>query len=1247
MERQLYVLMDLENLNHLQAPLRSTQRIKYTCFCVSRKYLVFGATSGGLYIFKREPCTFLQLIPSKDGVLSRVEVSPNEKLVAYATSRGLVVLVELHSGQQQQQQQQSRRLQVSQEHVDAEVTALQWGSSSELYVGDSLGRVSLCTVSVSMTKNIFHAPSLQLMQLDSAVVQLAYHRHILLISTVTRCYVSDTRKEQYKQVGLKLREGQYGACFLTRDDMQEEEPSSRQTSFSQFDLLANHEKLLPQIEDENVRVFCARPGARLWEARQDGTVLSTHQFRQVLADTPPTSLVTTKARTNQSINNDKHTFNFTKLFSIANKFIFTFKSNGIYIFDPDNAEVIAWNNELDDIVDAQIFNDTIYVWLTSGLVHAITLSSIEKCIMRLYFRKQYTLCAQVCSRHVPRLMKNLPSSRKLHFLVDLGEKLVDLGFADLQQQILPLVEEIARIAPEKSVPQKLKSGIFVVSNNHSLKRDESEGSLGLHIFRSLTGGNSRKLSERSRSLSSSPEGRRRRKSGSKLQELVRQSSSSSLHSLPDLHSSPLRQKATNKAPNGHASRMDESWESRYGMYSDMFYIPDAPFSVMSSPDTIAALKDLTQILSVKITSSTKTLKEKWQALEGKVRSLSQDAPVTPHDVRSAGDYVPPEPPSEQQEFETLLPNGMAFQLKRKQEESIVQLDLSTTIELCDQIKCQSDDQLDSELFTSICDICDQYAKHKQSETEHIHWLENSVKVPFPFHLYFDANQIITINECLLNQLKSKNIVKNLKSWIPKVDFDSDYPDLFKNMYSSYELKLDTLVSRVISMWSTILDAEQILEALLALALPCYFMSWCSVLNHFQQDVISFITSESRENIRKLITSQNYPLPKLLNVMYLILRVSSVEGMDICLTIGEKVKIRDFCYVILKLQQQKKEETPNKYIQRYCQNIFLSYLVKLIQNGRDVSTECFIDREVFEFTLSSFLEINSIVNGLCSCGFPQPHSLRCTPLQFEPLGKKILQYFEKTDSDFYLLLCGKLGLWRELFNYKQDQGSYAILPYVIQLDCPSLLSELDLSEMLWRELLQMKRTLETCAQCLNCGSALTPCKWKLTWTQLGQCLIKALGAEIACDLMMQYGPSELPNGLSSEFFQACIFSKMASLCGQRSRLAVVDAFSQTNAEPPQLFSPEVAGMVSEALGRDLALQGQMPTDLPTSGSLGHHWGVHVQVRDAQCSRCTLQLSDPVLLHNGGVRVFPCTHAFHTTCVRKLSECAICSPIGEHF
>lgn len=62
--------------------------LQYTCFNVSDKYIIFGATSGSLYLFNREPCSFLQIIPNQEGAVSNVTISPNEQLIAFSSFKG-------------------------------------------------------------------------------------------------------------------------------------------------------------------------------------------------------------------------------------------------------------------------------------------------------------------------------------------------------------------------------------------------------------------------------------------------------------------------------------------------------------------------------------------------------------------------------------------------------------------------------------------------------------------------------------------------------------------------------------------------------------------------------------------------------------------------------------------------------------------------------------------------------------------------------------------------------------------------------------------------------------------------------------------------------------------------------------------------------------------------------------------------------------------------------------------------------
>lgn len=64
---------------------------------------------------------------------------------------------------------------------------------------------------------MFNVPAFVFMQVDSAVVSVSCHGDRLLVSSQTRCYVCDTTREQYRQVGTKLRDGEYGACYLPSD----------------------------------------------------------------------------------------------------------------------------------------------------------------------------------------------------------------------------------------------------------------------------------------------------------------------------------------------------------------------------------------------------------------------------------------------------------------------------------------------------------------------------------------------------------------------------------------------------------------------------------------------------------------------------------------------------------------------------------------------------------------------------------------------------------------------------------------------------------------------------------------------------------------------------------------------------------------------------------------------------------------------------------------------------------------------
>jgi hypothetical protein len=81
----------------------------------------------------------------QEGSITQVSISPDEKFFAFSTMKGVVCILE------RSQSLKVRRIQLSAEHHCSEVTAMQWNlCSSELFVGDDSGKISVISASASV-----------------------------------------------------------------------------------------------------------------------------------------------------------------------------------------------------------------------------------------------------------------------------------------------------------------------------------------------------------------------------------------------------------------------------------------------------------------------------------------------------------------------------------------------------------------------------------------------------------------------------------------------------------------------------------------------------------------------------------------------------------------------------------------------------------------------------------------------------------------------------------------------------------------------------------------------------------------------------------------------------------------------------------------------------------------------------------------------------------------------------------------
>ncbi|XP_053616190.1 BLOC-2 complex member HPS5 homolog [Plodia interpunctella] len=457
-----YVVLELPSITEcIRYPIQNVQRIKYSCFDVSKTLIAFGATSGGIYVFNRNPCEFIQLIPNKDGTITRLAISPDEKHIGFANGKGIVIVTECN-----QSLSGGHSTTISKEHQGNEVTSMVWGPGNMLFAGDDIGKISVLQLQGFIAKAMFQSLSQTIMSLDSRICQLDVKNCMLLVSTLTRCYICDTLNEQYRQIGHKLRDGEFGACFYNKEKSAENNTAQTIQDFTEvkkYNIVDNDAGFAISKELVNTIIFCARPSSRLWEASIDGNVMRTHQFKQVLAK-QPMKLINLESYNNEHIDindscdgNDGQAINFQKIFPV-NGAIFSFKKDALYFLSTGDVDDTIWFT-YSDILDCKVYNDILYIWLTNGSLINLKYMKIEKFLLKCYIDQKYKLCAKLCALFSDYLLAN-NLSPKLHILVGIREKFEKESLEDIEK-VLEKFEDL-----KSNEATQMKSGIFVVDNTY-------------------------------------------------------------------------------------------------------------------------------------------------------------------------------------------------------------------------------------------------------------------------------------------------------------------------------------------------------------------------------------------------------------------------------------------------------------------------------------------------------------------------------------------------------------------------------------------------------------------------------------------------------------------------------------------------------------------------------------------------------------------------------------------------------------
>lgn len=305
------------------------------------------------------------------GPISLVKISNDQQTIAYANAYGEIALYCFKNVI-------SKSSKVS--LTGGVCTALFWHySDKELYVGDSNGSVSVISLSFFIGRNLFNLQLSPILLLDSKIIQIDGFNDYILVSSITKTILCNNDREEFKQIGNRPRDGDFGACFSIDFESLETQQSK---------ILAIDEFGYDRLLMENVKIFCSRPGMRLWQVDLNGNVLKTHQYKNSSYQSEKVTLVESRnpAELLDKVNQ------FQTITSLCNTFLFTWNSCGFFIIEPKNSKIIFWTNEFEDnkIIWTKIVNNSIFIHLKDGRLLELKFYKLQHYLLELCHKESFS-----------------------------------------------------------------------------------------------------------------------------------------------------------------------------------------------------------------------------------------------------------------------------------------------------------------------------------------------------------------------------------------------------------------------------------------------------------------------------------------------------------------------------------------------------------------------------------------------------------------------------------------------------------------------------------------------------------------------------------------------------------------------------------------------------------------------------------------------------------------------------------------
>lgn len=238
--------------------------------------------------------------------------------------------------------------------------------------------------------------------LDTPIVQIDGFNDYILVSSTTKTILCNNEREEFKQIGNRPRDGHFGSCFsVDFEEMARQEKITK--TIDQYEMLLSN----------NVRIFSARPGNRLWESDLDSNVLKTHQYKSTNHPSEQVHLLNESIDAPTSLKPDKNN-QFQTVLALQNLFMFTFNNSGFHIIDPRHSKILFWSNEFNGTIrNAKLSGNSIFLHLNDGRVLEVKFFKLQHYALHLCYKESYAEAGDLIKKDLNYFLSVLRSDRGL------------------------------------------------------------------------------------------------------------------------------------------------------------------------------------------------------------------------------------------------------------------------------------------------------------------------------------------------------------------------------------------------------------------------------------------------------------------------------------------------------------------------------------------------------------------------------------------------------------------------------------------------------------------------------------------------------------------------------------------------------------------------------------------------------------------------------------------------------------------